>query len=70
MRTTTAGADNGSARRQVPDGVAKPRGKDKVPVALPDGTYYGKVTLLKALGKKADGDTETWTSPSFIIDRP
>ncbi len=39
-------------------------------MALPDGTYYGKVTLLKALGKKADGDTETWTSPSFIIDRP
>jgi minor extracellular serine protease Vpr len=36
------------------------------PVA--DGTYYVKLELIKALGRKQDA--ETWTSPSFIIDRP
>ncbi len=33
-----------------------------------DGTYYAKLTLTKALGTKQQ--TETWTSPSFVIDRP
>jgi minor extracellular serine protease Vpr len=35
------------------------------PVA--DGTYYVKFELIKALGTTQDA--ETWTSPSFIIDR-
>lgn len=35
---------------------------------VPDGTYYAKLTLTKALGSKQQ--TETWTSPSFAIDRP
>ena len=33
-----------------------------------DGTYYAKLTLTKALGTKRQ--TETWASPSFVIDRP
>ena len=34
----------------------------------PDGVYYFKLTLTKALG---DASTvETWTSPNFEIDRP
>jgi minor extracellular serine protease Vpr len=33
-----------------------------------DGTYYAKLTLTKALGSKQQ--TETWTSPDFVIDRP
>jgi len=36
------------------------------PVA--DGNYYAKITVIKALGSKQEA--ETWTSPSFIIDRP
>jgi hypothetical protein len=36
------------------------------PVA--DGTYYAKITLIKALGTKQQA--ETWTSPNFVIDRP
>ena len=36
------------------------------PVA--DGTYYAKLTLTKALGTKQQ--VETWTSPSFVVDRP
>lgn len=35
---------------------------------VPDGTYYAKLTLTKALGSKQD--VETWTSPDFKIDRP
>ena len=38
---------------------------------VPDGTYYAKISVLKALG---DGNNvahwETWTSPLFVIDRP
>ena len=33
-----------------------------------DGTYYAELTLTKALGAKQQ--TETWTSPNFVIDRP
>lgn len=35
---------------------------------VPDGTYYVKLTLIKALGTKQQA--ESWTSPNFIIDRP
>jgi subtilisin family serine protease len=38
---------------------------------LPDGTYYAKVSVLKALGDSANpAHWETWTSPMFVIDRP
>ena len=47
------------------DGNAKKSGNIG-PVA--DGTYYGVITVQKALGSKTE--TETWTSPDFIIDRP
>jgi subtilisin family serine protease len=33
-----------------------------------DGTYYVKLTVMKALGSKQQA--ETWTSPDFVIDRP
>ncbi len=35
---------------------------------VPNGTYYAKLTLTKALGTKTD--VETWTSPTFVINRP
>jgi hypothetical protein len=39
--------------------------------ALPDGTYYAKISVLKALGDSANpAHWETWTSPLFTIDRP
>jgi minor extracellular serine protease Vpr len=45
------------------------KGKDVVDVA--DGTYYLKLSALKALGDEANpAHTETWTSGSFTIDRP
>jgi subtilisin family serine protease len=38
---------------------------------LPDGTYYAKVSVLKALGDSSNpAHWETWTSPMFVIDRP
>jgi hypothetical protein len=37
---------------------------------VPDGTYYIKLTAVKALGTEAAGEVETWTSPLFVIDRP
>lgn len=38
---------------------------------LPDGTYYAKISVLKALGDSANpAHWETWTSPMFVIDRP
>ena len=36
--------------------------------AVPDGTYYAKLSLTKALGTQQQ--LETWTSPNFVIDRP
>jgi minor extracellular serine protease Vpr len=38
-------------------------------VTLPDGQYYLVMTLTKAGADKSD-PTETWTSPTFTIDRP
>lgn len=38
---------------------------------VPDGTYYVKVSILKANGDASiPADWETWTSPMFVIDRP
>jgi minor extracellular serine protease Vpr len=38
---------------------------------LPDGTYYAKVSVLKALGDESNpAHWENWTSPTFVIDRP
>jgi subtilisin family serine protease len=38
---------------------------------VPDGTYYAKVSVLKALGDSSNpAHWETWTSPMFVIDRP
>lgn len=38
---------------------------------LPDGTYYAKISVLKALGDSSNpAHWEYWTSPSFVIDRP
>ncbi|MFP3883419.1 MAG: S8 family serine peptidase [Actinomycetota bacterium] len=38
---------------------------------VPDGDYYLVVTVLKALGDPDNPDhVETWTSPTFTIDRP
>jgi subtilisin family serine protease len=37
----------------------------------PDGQYFIKLSVLKALGNsKNPADWETWTSPVFAIDRP
>jgi subtilisin family serine protease len=39
--------------------------------SLPDGTYYAKVSVLKALGDSSNpAHWEYWTSPAFVIDRP
>ncbi|HUG74142.1 MAG TPA: S8 family serine peptidase [Acidimicrobiia bacterium] len=38
---------------------------------VPDGSYFFKVSILKALGDSANpSHWETWTSPIFEIDRP
>jgi minor extracellular serine protease Vpr len=38
---------------------------------VPDGNYYVVMKVLKALGDPANpAHTETWTSPTFTIDRP
>jgi subtilisin family serine protease len=38
---------------------------------LPDGTYYARISVLKALGDSSNpAHWETWTSPLFVIDRP
>jgi minor extracellular serine protease Vpr len=45
--------------------------KGKTVVNVADGTYYLKLSGLKALGDEANpAHTETWTSGSFTIDRP
>jgi minor extracellular serine protease Vpr len=37
---------------------------------LPDGSYYAKVSVLKALGDASNpAHWETWTSPTYVIDR-
>ncbi|MEW6401053.1 MAG: S8 family serine peptidase [Chloroflexota bacterium] len=37
----------------------------------PDGQYYVKISVLKALGNPRNAaDWETWTSPVFTLDRP
>lgn len=39
--------------------------------AAPDGTYYLRVSVLKALGDPANpAHWETWDSPAFTVDRP
>ncbi|HEU0304818.1 MAG TPA: hypothetical protein VFR32_09595, partial [Gaiellaceae bacterium] len=47
------------------DGVLH-KGNSSTPAA--DGTYYVKVTVIKALGNPSNA--ETWTSPDFVVDRP
>jgi minor extracellular serine protease Vpr len=38
---------------------------------VPDGEYYAKISVLKALGDETNpAHWETWTSPPFVIDRP
>jgi minor extracellular serine protease Vpr len=38
---------------------------------VPDGTYYAVISVLKANGDSSNpAHWETWTSPTFIIDRP
>ena len=38
---------------------------------VPDGIYYVKIYVLKALGDPSNpAHWETWTSPRFEIDRP
>ena len=38
---------------------------------VPDGEYYVVISVLKALGDSNNPDHwETWTSPTFVIDRP
>jgi hypothetical protein len=38
---------------------------------VPDGTYYARISVLKALGDSSNpAHWETWTSPMFVIDRP
>ncbi|HET7201875.1 MAG TPA: S8 family serine peptidase [Steroidobacteraceae bacterium] len=50
------------------DGVTFSGGKT---YTLPDGSYYAKVSVLKALGDAANpAHWETWTSPTFVIARP
>jgi minor extracellular serine protease Vpr len=45
-------------------------GNDKLR-AVPDGTYYAVISVLKALGDEDNpAHWETWTSPMFVIDRP
>ncbi len=39
--------------------------------AVPDGTYYAVISVLKANGDDTNpAHWETWTSPLFVIDRP
>jgi minor extracellular serine protease Vpr len=50
------------------DGTVK-KNKNKR-TTVPDGTYYVKVSVLKALGSSSNpAHTETWTSNPFVIDR-
>jgi hypothetical protein len=38
---------------------------------VPDGTYYVKLSVLKALGDQSNpAHWETWTSPIITIARP
>jgi minor extracellular serine protease Vpr len=46
------------------------KGNDKRKT-VPDGDYILELTVVKALGDASNPDhVETWTSPSFTIDRP
>ncbi len=46
------------------------KGRNGQHVDVPDGTYYVRLTALKALGDPANpAHWETWTSPTFVIDR-
>lgn len=53
---------------KVKKGPGTPGTEGSVGVNVPDGTYYAKITVAKALGTPAQ--VETWTSPNFVIDRP
>ena len=53
--------DRAAAGRHGP-----PRGTG---VPLPDGEYYVRVTVERALAERGT-PVETWTSPTFRIDRP
>ena len=47
------------------------KGRNGATLDVPDGTYYVLLTALKALGDPANpAHWETWTSPTFVIDRP
>ena len=47
------------------------KGRNGRTVEVPDGTYYVRLSALKALGDPANpAHWETWTSPAFAIDRP
>jgi minor extracellular serine protease Vpr len=51
------------------DGTVKKNKNKRTTVA--DGSYYAKLSLLKALGSTRNpAHWETWTSQSFTIDRP
>ena len=47
------------------------KGRNGQHVNVPDGTYYVKLSALKALRDPANpAHWETWTSPTFVIDQP
>lgn len=47
------------------------KGRTGRSLAVPDGTYVARLSVLKALGDPSNpAHWETWTSPSFTIDRP
>jgi minor extracellular serine protease Vpr len=51
------------------DGTVKKSSKKRTTVA--DGSYYAKLSVLKALGNSRNlAHWETWTSQPFTIDRP
>jgi minor extracellular serine protease Vpr len=51
------------------DGTVKKNKNKRTTVA--DGSYYAKLSLLKALGNTRNpAHWETWTSQPFTIDRP
>lgn len=54
------------------DGTTKKlRGKSEKERPVPNGTYYVKLNVLKALGDERNpAHWESWTSPTFTIERP
>jgi subtilisin family serine protease len=53
------------------DGTTTPGKEGKKVFVMPDGDYVVKISVLKALGDKANPDHwETWTSPVIRIERP